>query len=85
MESNMAVSTLLQELVVATLVEIGMPVPTDIVQSTLLKDGCFVGHKFRYDGGHAILIAASGVLEFFSADGTLLHRIAIEDGKGRAA
>jgi hypothetical protein len=47
MESNMSVSAPIRELVVATLIEIGMPVPTDIVQSTLLKDGCFVGHKFR--------------------------------------
>lgn len=81
----MAVSVLIQELVVATLAELSMPAPTDIIQSTLLKDGCFVGHRFRYDGGHAILNAASGVIEFFSADGTLLRRITIEDGKGRAA
>ena len=41
-------------LVEATAYELGMPSPVTVSESLLVRDGCFIGHKFRFDGGYAI-------------------------------
>ena len=43
------------DLAAATLSELGLPAPTNVIQTMLIHDGYFVGWKFRYDGGYAIL------------------------------
>ena len=63
----------------ATLTELGLPAPTNFIQTMLMKDGYFVGHKLRYDGGYAILRA--GTIEFYDGQGRLLKT----DAQGAAA
>ena len=55
----------IHEALAATLSELGLPAPADIIQTMLMKDGYFVGYKFRYDGGSAILQAGGNTIEFF--------------------
>jgi hypothetical protein len=73
------------ERVVATLSELGLPAPTDIIQTLLMKDRYFVGWKFRYDGGYGILRAGSNMIDFHDEQGTLLKTVALEDERGEAA
>jgi hypothetical protein len=76
----------LRERVAATLAELGLPAPANLIQTTLVYDGYFVGHKLRYDGGYAILWAASDALEFYDENRNLLKTVGIETpGKGAAA
>ena len=70
----------IQEMVAATLAELGLPAPTNFIQTILMKDGYFVGHKLRYDGGYAIL-RAGGTIEFYDEQGRLLKT----DAQGAAA
>jgi hypothetical protein len=53
----------------------GLPAPANIIQTMLVKDRYFVGWKFRYDGGYAIL--RSGQIEFFDEQGTLLKVVGL--------
>ena len=71
-------------LVAATLSELGLPAPTNIIPTTLTRDGYFVGHKLRYDGW-AILWAASDVIEFYDEQGKLLRTVGIETPEKGAA
>ena len=66
----------IQENVAATLADLGLPAPTNIIQTILMHDGYFVGHRLRYDGGYAILWAASDVIEFYDEQETLLKTVA---------
>ena len=78
--------TSIYDLVAATLAELGIPAPSTIIQTMLMHDGYFVGHKFRYDGGYAILWAASDAIEFYDENGNLLKAVGIETPeKGAAA
>ena len=62
----------IHELVGANLAELGEPIPSDIIHTLLMKERFFVGHKFTYDGGHAIWPAGSHAIEFYDKEGTLL-------------
>jgi len=42
----------------------------------LMHDGYFVGWKFRYDGGYAILRAGADKIEFYDEQGTPLKTVA---------
>ena len=75
----------IHERVVATPTELGMPAPSDFHQTMLMKDRRFVGHKFCYDGGYAILRVDSNTLELYDEQGKLLKTVAIEDESGAAA
>jgi hypothetical protein len=81
--SNM--DTSIYDLVAATLAELGIPAPSTIIQTMLMHDGYFVGHKFRYDGGHAVWRSGGDTLEFYDQRGNLLKTIAFGAGKGAAA
>jgi hypothetical protein len=52
----------IHDLLAATLTGLGLPAPTNVIQTMLLHDGYFVGHKFRYDSGYAIMRAGEGVV-----------------------
>ena len=69
----------------ATLAELGIPDPSPIIQTMLMRDGYFVGHKLRYDGGHAVWLAGSSTIEFYDEKGERLKTITLEAGKGVAA
>ena len=75
----------IHDLVAATLSELGLPAPTNIIQTMLMNDGYFVGWKFRYDGGHAVLHAGGKTIEFYDEQGTLLKTVGLEDERGAAA
>ena len=77
--------TSIPNLVAATLAKLGLPAPTNLIQTTLMKDRYFVGHKLRYDGGCAILWAASDAIEFYDENCNLLKTVALDAGRGAAA
>ena len=77
--------TSIHDLVAATLAELGLPGPTNFIQTMLMRDGYFVGHKLRYDGGCAILWAASDAIEFYDEQGKLLKTVTVGVEKGAAA
>jgi hypothetical protein len=81
--SNMDKS--IHDLVMSTLADLGLPTPANFIQTMLLRDGRFVGWKFRYDDGHAIWWGGDDTMEFFDEQGTLLKTVALEAGKGAAA
>jgi len=62
----------IHEKVAAALSNIGFPAPSNFIQTMLMKDGYFVGWKFRYAGGHTVLSADSGTMELFDGQGKLL-------------
>ncbi len=78
-------STSMHDLVTATLTELGVSAPTSLIQTLLLQDGYFVGYKFRYDGGHAILPAGRDKIAFFDDQGKLLKTVAVDADQGAAA
>ena len=73
----MSGSTLIYNLVVATFSNLGMPPPIDVCETLLIKDGCFIGHKFHCDGGYAIWGAGWNAVEFYDDDGKLLKMVAV--------
>jgi hypothetical protein len=75
----------IQDLLAASLTELGLPAPANIIQTMLMKDGYFVGHKLRYDGGHAIWRAGGDTIELYDEQGKLLKTVGIETGRGAAA
>ena len=77
--------TLIHDLVAAALAELGLPAPTNVIQTMLMKDRYFVGWKFRYDGGYAILLVGGSTIEFYDEQGTVLKAIALGTERGAAA
>jgi hypothetical protein len=77
--------TSIQDLLTATLTELGLPAPTSVIETLLLKDRYFVGQKFRYDGGWAVMREGSNTIEFFDEQGTLLKTVALKPERGTAA
>jgi hypothetical protein len=75
----------ISERVAATLPEPDLPAPTDIVQTMLMKDGFFVGWKFRHDGGSAVLHTGGRTIEFDDEQGRRLKTVAVESERGAAA
>ena len=68
----------------ANLSELGLPIPTNSIQTMLLRNGYFVGHKFSYDGGYAIWLASDDTIGFYDEQGTLLKAIALGTGQKAA-
>ena len=75
----------IQELVAGTLTELGLPTPSNVIRTMLMKDRYFVGHKLRYDGGYAILKAGANTLELYGEQGTLLRTVALDTQRETAA
>lgn len=65
----------LDELLAAALGQLGLPAPTNVIQTVLLKDRFFVGWKFRYDGGHAVLSPDGNGLRVYDDRGELLTEV----------
>jgi hypothetical protein len=78
-------NTSIHDLLVAALTELGMPTPSDFIQTMLMKDRHFVGHKFCYDGGYAILHAGGNTLALYDDQGRLLKAVALGSETGAAA
>jgi hypothetical protein len=75
----------IQALLSATLTELGLPAPANLIQTTLLRDGYFAGWKFRYEGGYAILQASGDMLELFDDRGAPVKAAVLEAKQNRAA
>jgi hypothetical protein len=83
--SSMGASASIHESVSVTLTKLGLPVPANVIQTMLMKDGYFVGHKFRYDGGYAVYVAGGNTIEFYDEQGALLITAALDAETGAAA
>ena len=81
----MDLSASTHDLVAATLAKLGIPTPSPIIQTMLMRDGYFAGHKLRYDGGHVFLRSDGRAMEFYDEQGKLLKTVILEAGKGAAA
>lgn len=81
----MSASMSINEVLVTTLNDLGQPAPSYILQTLLLRDGHFIGHKYRYGGGYAILRDGSNTIEFFNQDGELMATAAIKASNEAAA
>lgn len=57
----------------------------EIVESILLKDGHYIGRKFRFDGGHAIWECGEPQLSIYGQDGKLVKQIALTSEQRQAA
>lgn len=64
------------ERVAAVLSELGLPMPSSIIQTTLMKNGYFVGWRIRFDGGYVVLHADGGSLELYDEQHQLLKTVA---------
>ena len=73
------------DLVAATLAELRLPAPTNVVQTMLMRDGYFVGHKLRYNGGHAVWLAGGDTIELYDDQGKLLTAVTVGVEKVAAA
>jgi hypothetical protein len=40
-------------------------------RTILIRDGNFVAHKFRFDGGYALWLVEKGVVEVYDDDGNM--------------
>jgi hypothetical protein len=58
--------------------------PSHMIRTILLRDRYFVGHKYRFDGGYAIWIAATDAIEVYSDDGSLLKTVALRPSEDAA-
>ena len=61
------------ERVEATIRAAGLPVSDTMIRTILLRDRCFLGEKYRFDGGFAIWWAKEKTVQVFDDDGELLH------------
>ena len=75
----------IEDLLTAALTALGLPAPDDVIQTMLVKEQYFVGYKFRYDGGYAILKAGTNMLELYDEQGSLLMTIALDTQQVAAA
>lgn len=65
------------DLVTASLKEMGINVVS--MRTILIKNGYFVGHKYRFDGGYAIRLAGKNAIEVYGDDGQLLKTVGLEE------
>jgi hypothetical protein len=74
------------DLVVRTLADLGVNNPEDIVPTLMIRDGSFLGHRFRYEGGYAVWWIGSPSVEFRDAQGRLVMMASVAGPKkGQAA
>ena len=73
------------DVVVATLTELGLLAQSDCIQTILVRDGRFAGHKFIYDDGYAVLPSGGHLLELYGSGNNLLKTVAIGRENGAAA
>ncbi len=70
--------------VIAVIREMGIE-DTSLVRSVLIRDNRFVGRKYYYEGGYAICMADSDVVEFYDDTGKLLRTVQAPKETGLAA
>jgi hypothetical protein len=65
-----------QELVAKMFAELGATDP--VISTILLRDGYFVGHRFRCGGMQAVRRAGGEGIEFYGEDGKLVKTVSVE-------
>ncbi len=70
--------TSIHDLLAATLSELGLPTPTNVFQTMLMKNNHFIGHKFHFDGGFAILRGHNNTIELYDEQGKLLKTVGLK-------
>jgi hypothetical protein len=65
-----------RDFVTATLAEMGICAS---MRTILIQKGYFVGHKYRFDGGYAILFAGKNVIDVYDDGGKLLKTVSLEE------
>ena len=68
---------MIYDLVVATFAKLGMPAPSDVCETFLIRDGCFIGHKFQCEGGYALWQSGWHAVEFYDETGKLLKMVSV--------
>ena len=74
----MSQSSSVYDIVKDALTEMGLLNSSPLVRTILLRDRCFVGEKYRFQGGSAVCLAGKDVVEVYDQDGNLLKTIAVE-------
>ena len=75
----MGQSQSIQDVVAATLAEMGLcSAPAALLHTVLIHDRYFVGHKYRFDGGYAVWLVQTNVIEIYGDDGKLLKTLTLE-------
>jgi hypothetical protein len=79
-------SASLHDTVAAILSEMGLwPAPASLLRTVLIRDGYFVGHKYRFDGGYAAWVAETNIIEVYGDGGKLLTTVALGRSEGGEA
>jgi hypothetical protein len=71
----------LQDIVLNTLNDMGVPAPSNFIRTFALQEGCLVAEKLRYDGGYALWPVGSDVVKFYDDDARLLKKVRIATGE----
>jgi hypothetical protein len=78
--------TTLHDLVFATLAEMDLASTQEsLIRTILLRDGFFVGHKYRFDSGYAVWVAETNVIEVYDDEGKLLKTVPLGSSRGGEA
>ena len=77
--------TMLERLVAATLTELRGQPPENVERSVLLREGTFVGYRFRCQELDAVWLAELQAVEFYGSDHALLKTLPCESVERQAA
>ena len=77
--------TMLERLVAATLTELRGQPPENVERSVLLREGTFVGYRFRCQGLEAVWSAETQAVDFYGSDRSLVKTLPCENVERQAA
>lgn len=77
----------IHDAVAATLTEMGLcHAPATLVRTILIRDGYFLGEKYRFDGGYVISLAGKNAIDVYDGGGNVLKTVSLEmNGEEKAA
>ena len=75
----------IHEQAVETFADLDIPVVSEMVSTILIRDGPFIGHRFRYQSARAIRFAGGSIIEFYNETGKLLKTITCLTGREAVA
>jgi len=75
----MAQSKPIHDIIVDILKERGTPAKEPLYRTVLVQDGYFVGHKYRFDGGHVIWMPETSLVEVYDQEGKLQKSVKVPE------
>ena len=66
-------SRLIRQYIRSTLLALGEPQPPTVVESLLIRDGIYCGHRFRRNAYEAVWFVEENQVKFYGPDGALLQ------------